>query len=288
MPSTKDIRRRIRTVKNIEKITSAMKMVAAARLRKAQDRAVSARPYAEKMREVMANLAANVGEIEHPLLEVREENNAAFVIIGADRGLAGSYNNNVMHKAIKEIGDRDPESVKLVLIGKKAAGFFKRKPYQTIAEPAVSIADVQFAEIRAVTARVRSMFESGEVDAVYLVYARFMSAMRQDPTCVKLLPMSTPSGSHVGAAQQGVDYIFEPPAEELLGKLLPRYVDTQVYQALVESNASEQGARMTAMSAATKNAGEMIDNLTLQYNKARQAAITTEIMEIVSGAEALR
>ncbi len=284
MPSTKDIRRRIRVVKNIEKITSAMKMVAAARLRKAQDRAESARPYADKMREVMADLAANVGEIEHPLLEIRPEINSAYVIIGADRGLAGSYNVNVMHKAVQEIGNRDVESVRLVLIGKKAVSFFKRRPYPIAAEPAVSLADVQFADIRAVTAQVRSMFESKEVDAVYLVYARFISPMRQDPTCVQLLPMSTPSGEEAAHA----DYIFEPAAEQLLGRLLPRYVDTQVYQALVESNASEQGARMTAMSAATKNAGEMIENLTLQYHKARQQAITREIVEIVSGAEALK
>jgi len=299
MPSTKDIRRRIRVVKNIEKITSAMKMVAAARLRRAQDRAESARPYAEKMREVMADLAANVGEIEHPLLEVREEINTAYVIIGAERGLAGSYNVNVMHKAMEEIGDRDPESVRLVLIGKKALSFFRRKAYPIAAEPEVTLGVVQFAGIRAVTAQIRSMFESGEVDAVYLVYAKFISPMRQDPTCVRLLPMSALStgsawpGPRIEAqqritTQQGIDYIFEPAAGELLGKLLPRYVDTQIYQALVESNASEQGARMTAMSAATKNAAEMIENLTLQYHKARQQAITREIVEIVSGAEALR
>lgn len=282
MPSTKDIRRRIRVVKNIEKITSAMKMVAAARLRKAQDRAEAARPYAEKMREVMANLASSVGEIEHPLLEVREENNVAFVVIGADRGLAGSYNSNVMNKAVREIGDRDPTSVKLVLVGKKAVGFFKKRPFQTVAELTPPGSQVAFADIRGVTTQVRSMFESGEVDAVYLVYAKFMSPMRQDPTVVKLLPMSTPAGDEAAQA----DFIFEPQADQLLGALLPRYVDTQVYQALVESQASEHGARMTAMSAATKNAGEMIDSLTLQYNKARQAAITTEIVEIVSGAEA--
>jgi len=296
MPSTKDIRRRIRTVKNIEKITSAMKMVAAARLRKAQDRAEAARPYAEKMREVMANLASSVGEIEHPLLEVREERNVAFVVIGADRGLAGSYNSNVMHKAMREIGERDPAAVKLVLIGKKAAGFFKKRPYQTVAELSPPGSEVAFADIRSVTTQVRSMFESCEVDAVYLVFAKFLSPMRQDPTVVKLLPMSAPALDRAGfpldragfeiPPDQGADFIFEPQADQLLGALLPRYVDTQVYQALVESQASEHGARMTAMSAATKNAGEMIDNLTLQYNKARQAAITTEIVEIVSGAEA--
>lgn len=284
MPSTKDIRRRIRVVKNIEKITSAMKMVAAARLRKAQERAEAARPYAEKMREVMGNLASSVGEIEHPLLEVREERNVAFVVIGADRGLAGSYNGNVMQKAVREIGDRPTDSVKLVLVGKKAVAFFKKRPFEIVTELTPPGSDVAFADIRGVTTQVRGMFESREVDAVYLVYAKFLSPMRQDPTVVKLLPMSAPVGGEAAQA----DFIFEPQAEQLLGALLPRYVDTQVYQALVESQASEHGARMTAMSAATKNAGEMIDALTLQYNKARQSAITTEIMEIVSGAEALK
>lgn len=288
MPSTKDIRRRIKSVKNIEKITNAMKMVAAAKLRKAQERAEAARPYSVKMRDVMANLASSAGEIEHPLLEVREERNVAFVIIGADKGLAGSYNGNVMHKAIAEIGDRAPETVKLVLIGKKAVGFFKRRPYEVVADLAAPGTDVGFADIRGVTTQIRSMFESGEVDAVYLVYAKFLSPMRQDPTCVKLLPMSTPTFDRAGfeIPPERADFIFEPSAPALLGALLPRYVDTQAYQALVESQASEHGARMTAMSAATKNAGEMIDTLTLQYNKARQAAITTEIVEIVSGAEA--
>jgi F-type H+-transporting ATPase subunit gamma len=282
MPSTKDIRRRIRSVKNIEKITNAMKMVAAAKLRKAQERAEAARPYSVKMREVMGNLASSAGEIEHPLLEVREENNVAYVVIGADKGLAGSYNNNVMNKAISEIGDRDPESVRLVLIGRKAMDFFRRRPYERVADLAAPGTDVGFADIRGVTTQVRSMFESGAVDAVYLIYAKFLSPMRQDPISVKLLPMSAPVGEEATAA----DFIFEPSARELLGALLPRYVDTQVYQALVESQASEHGARMTSMTAATKNAGEMIDSLTLQYNKARQAAITTELVEIVSGAAA--
>ena len=284
MASTRDIRRRIRTVKNIEKITNAMKMVAAARLKKAQARAESARPYAEKMHEVMGNLAASAGQIDHPLLEVREEHKVAYVIIGADRGLAGSYNSSVMHKAITSIGDRDPEDVKLILVGKKAIAFFRKRPYE-IAERLQSPGkDISFLNIRGITTKLRSMFENREVDAVYLVYARFITAMTQDPTCIKLLPMATPSAGEVAPA----DFIFEPEARELLANLLPRYVDTEVYQALVEAQASEQGARMTSMSAATKNAGEMIDNLTLIYNKARQAAITKEIVEIVGGAEALR
>lgn len=284
MASTKDIRRRIRVVKNIEKITSAMKMVAAAKLRKAQERAEAVRPYADKMRAVMGNLSASVGEIDHPLLQVREVQNAAYVIIGADRGLAGSYNANVMHKAINDIEGRDAESVKLVLIGSKAISFFRRRRYEIAAEFDPPGSDVTFADIREVTRKTRAMFESGEVDAVYLVYARFVTAMRQDPTVVQLLPMSAPAEDPDSAR---ADYIFEPKADVMLSTLLPRYVDTQLYQAFVESQASEHGARMTAMTAATKNAGEMIDNLTLQYNKARQAAITTEIMEIVSGAEAL-
>ena len=284
MATAKDIRRRIRTVKNIEKITNAMKMVAAARLKKAQDRAEAARPYAEKMHEVMQNLASNAGEITHPLLEVREEKNVAYVIIGADRGLAGSYNSNVMNKALHEIGKRSTDSVKLVLVGKKAVGFFKKRPYEVVTTLESPGTEVNFVDIRNITVNIRSMFESGEVDAVYIVYAKFITAMRQEPTAIKLLPMATPDASEVASS----DFIFEPAAEVLLAKLLPRYVDTEVYQALVESQASEHGARMSAMSAATKNAGEMIDSLTLVYNKARQAAITKEILEIVSGAEALK
>ena len=284
MATAKDIRRRIRTVKNIEKITNAMKMVAAARLKKAQMRAEAARPYAEKMHEVMQNLAGSAGEITHPLLEVREERNVAFVVIGADRGLAGSYNGNVMNKALSEIGKRDAGTVKLVLIGKKAVGFFKKRPYEMVATLESPGTEVNFTDIRGVTTKIRSMFEGGEVDAVYLIYAKFLSAMRQEPTAIKLLPVATPVAEEAAPA----DFIFEPDAAHLLGTLLPRYVDTEVYQSLVESQASEHGARMTAMSAATKNAGEMIDNLTLAYNKARQAAITKEITEIVSGAEALK
>jgi F-type H+-transporting ATPase subunit gamma len=284
MPTPKAIRRRIRTVKNIEKITNAMKMVAAARLKKAQAKAESARPYAQKMSEVMANLASSAGGIEHPLLESREERNVAFVVIGADRGLAGSYNVNVMHHALAAIGDRSTENVKLVLVGRKAIGFFKRRAYKVAATLDVPGSEVTFNDVRRLTSQIRSMFESGEVDAVYLVYARFVTAMRQEPTTVRLLPMQRSVVAQAGPSE----FEFEPEAEKLLGALLPRYVDTQVYQSLVEAHASEQGARMTAMSSATKNAGEMIDTLTLAYNKARQAAITKELTEIVGGAEALR
>jgi len=282
MATARDIRRRIRAVKNIEKITAAMKMVAAARLKKAQNRAEAARPYAEKMRHVMANLASSAGDIEHALLAQRQENKVAFVVIGAERGLAGSYNVNVMNTALRAIGDREPDDVKMVLMGRKAVGFFRRKPYEIVARLESPGGEVVFGDVRKVTTQVRSMFERAEVDAVYLVYARFITAMRQEPAVVKLLPMAKPTSGETAPSE----FVFEPDARELLGVLLPRYIDTQVYQSLVEAQASEHGARMTAMSAATKNAGEMIENLTLVYNKARQAAITKEITEIVSGAEA--
>lgn len=260
-----------------------MKMVAAARLRKAQERAEAARPYAEKMHEVMGNLARSAGEIEHPLLEVRDERNVAYVVVGAERGLAGSYNGSVMSKAVQEIGDRKPENVKLITVGRKSIAFFRKKPYEITASLEMGN-EVSFTDIRKITTSVRALFESGEVDSVYLIYARFHSAIRQEPICVRLLPMAAPEAANETPA----DFEFEPNAAELLATLLPRYVDTEVYQSLVESQASEQGARMSAMSAATKNAGEMIDNLTLVYNKARQAAITKEITEIVGGAEALK
>lgn len=284
MANTKDIRRRIKTVKNIEKITSAMKMVAAAKLRKAQDRAEAARPYAEKMKQVMGNLSTKAGEIKHPLLEVRPEEKVVYVIVGAERGLAGSFNNNVMNAAIKHINDKYSNDISLVLVGKKAENFFKKRNFKIINTLETTGNGIAFSDVNNITNTVRQLFEDAEVDAVYLVYAKFNSAISQVPTVLQMLPMTPPESDE---ALHG-EYIFEPSATVLLANLLPRYLETQVYQAMVESNASEYGARMTAMSAATKNAGEMIDNLTLIYNKARQAAITKEILEIVSGAEALK
>ncbi|MDO8682130.1 MAG: ATP synthase F1 subunit gamma [Armatimonadota bacterium] len=280
----RDIRTRIKVVRNIEKITSAMKMVAAARLKKAQNKAEAARPYANMMSLVMESLSRASAGIEHPLLEVRPEENIAVIVIGADRGLAGSYNSNVMRRTIELLRGRDEQSVRLVLLGRKSVNFFRKRKYPVAATLSVPTSNVGFADIRPVAAKIRDLFESKEVDAVYLVYSQFVTAMTQRPTAIKLLPIE-PS---VGEEEPGGEFIFEPGAEVLLGRLLPRYVDTQIYRALVEAVASEHGARMTSMSAATKNAGEMIDNLTLSYNKARQAAITKEISEIVSAAEALK
>jgi F-type H+-transporting ATPase subunit gamma len=286
----RDIRRRIRVVKNIQQITNAMKMVAAARLRRAQERAEAARPYADKMFYMLESLSRaailrQAQEVEHPLLEVRPEENIAAIVIGAERGLAGSYNASLMRAAVELLRGRDPGTVKLILFGRKAGSFLRRRPYPIVMSSSLAAANIQFADVRGAAAKVRELFASREVDAVYLVYAKFVNAAIQRPTVLKLLPIEPPGGKEEAVP---TEYIFEPDAEDLLGRLLPKYVDTQVFRAAVEAVASEHGARMTAMTAATSNAGEMIDTLTLSYNKARQAAITKELLEIVGGAEALR
>jgi len=290
MATMRDIRRRIRVVKNIQQITNAMKMVAAARLRRAQERAEAARPYADKMFYMLESLSRaailrQAQEVEHPLLEVRPEENIAAIVIGAERGLAGSYNASLMRAAVELLRGRDPGTVKLILFGRKAVSFLRRRPYPIVMSSSLAAANIQFADVRGAAAKVRELFASREVDAVYLVYAKFVNAAIQRPTVLKLLPIEPPGGKEEAIP---TEYIFEPDAEDLLGRLLPKYVDTQVFRAAVEAVASEHGARMTAMTAATSNAGEMIDTLTLSYNKARQAAITKELLEIVGGAEALR
>jgi F-type H+-transporting ATPase subunit gamma len=281
----RDIRRRIGVVKNIQQITNAMKMVAAARLRRAQERAETARPYADKMISMLESLSRAAGQIDHPLLEVRPEEKIAVIVIGAERGLAGSYNPNLMRHAMELLKGRDPETVKMLIFGRKPEAFFRRKPYEIVLTSSLPPSNVQFADVRAAAVKVREMFSAGEVDAVYLVYAKFINAAVQKPTALKLLPITPPE---TGGEVEAVEYIFEPNANHLLGRLLPRYVDTQVFRAAVESMASEYGARMTAMTSATNNASEVIDTLTLSYNKARQTAITKELLEIVGGAEALR
>lgn len=285
MASMRDIRRRIGVVKNIQQMTNAMKMVSAARLRRAQEKAETARPYADKMFSMLESLSRAASQVEHPLLEVRPEEKIAVVIIGAERGLAGSYNPNLMRTATELLAGRDPESVRLLLFGRKVEAFFKRKPYPIVMTSALPASNLQYSDVRPAAVKVRDMFSSREVDAVYLVYAKFINAAVQRPTALKLLPITPPETEGETAP---VEYIFEPDANQLLGSLLPRYVDTQVFRAAVEAVASEHGARMTAMTSATSNASEVIDNLTLSYNKARQGAITKELLEIVGGAEALR
>ncbi|MGI8922464.1 MAG: ATP synthase F1 subunit gamma [Fimbriimonadales bacterium] len=288
MATIKQLRSRIRSAKNIQQITRAMKLVAAARLRRAQDRVLEARPYAEEMRELMASMAAAGDMPSHPLLERRPIENYGLILFTAERGLAGSFNTNLIRRA----GDFLKETAggrKLIGVGKKGAQFFTRRGVELVDAVTVPTSGPTMEHARAITAKAREMFESGEVDAIHLVYSRFHSPIRQIPQVVQLLPIEPPAAAEGAAAEQFTKtYTFEPDASALLGQLLPRYALTLVLQALLESTASEHGARMTAMTSATDNAGEMIQDLTLQANRMRQASITKEILEIVGGAEALK
>ncbi len=281
----RDIRRRIRTVRNIQQITKALKMVAAARLQRAQSRALAARPYADEMLAVMNRLAAATGEVQHPLLEVREPVNIGVLLITSDRGMAGSYNFNIVRRVLDMVLPYEKDSVKLISIGRRGRTILAKQGYSIAADFPMPSSEVSFPEVRQIGRTVRELFEAREVDVVHLVYTRFLSAIRQQVTDMQLLPVAPPE---MEQGQVAEEYIFEPRPEVLLGNLLPRYLDTQMYRAMLEALASEHAARMTAMSAATDNAGEMIDRLTLDFNRARQAAITKEIAEIVGGAEALR
>jgi F-type H+-transporting ATPase subunit gamma len=291
MASPRQIRSRIRTAKNIQKITYAMKMVAAARLRRAQDAVSAARPYADKMREVMQSLGSRgAAGVNHPLMRRTEgaPANVGIVLITGDRGLCGAYNSSVIRKAFDIARPLGTDRVRFVCIGKKGAGFFRRRGYKIVAEHAVPATGISFADAQALSRTAREMFEQGEIDALYLIYTQFVSAMTQRPQSLQILPLQPVEGGGAERAGSTASYIFEPDPDQILASLLPRYVDTQVYQSVVESVASEHGARMTSMSSATDNAGKMISNLTLSLNRARQATITKEIAEIVGGAEALK
>ncbi len=293
MATPRQIRSRIRVAKNIQQITKAMKMVAAARLRRAQEAVAAARPYADKMREVLQSLeSGGAGRgVQHPLLRHTEgeARNIGIILITGDRGLCGAYNSSVIRRAFDLAKPLGTDRVKLVCIGKKGATFFRRRGYQVVAEHPVPATGMSFADAQALARTARELFENGEIDALHLVYTQFFSAMTQRAQSALLLPLepAEPAQAAVPATPQA-DYLFEPDPEQILGSLLPRYVDTQVYQAVIESIASEHGARMTSMSSATDNAGKMISGLTLTLNRARQAAITKEIAEIVGGAEALK
>jgi F-type H+-transporting ATPase subunit gamma len=287
MASTRQIRSRIRTAKNIQQITKAMKMVAAARLKRAQERVQSARPYSEKMRDVMGSLGqASGGTMSHPLLEAREPHRIGVVTITADRGLCGSYATNVLKRTMETLRPFSPDQSRMIVVGRRGHTFFRRRPFPVVGEYDINMTGASFSDAQAIGRQVRELYISGEVDAVYLVYTRFLSALTQRPTEIQLLPIAPEAGE--GEAGAAGDYIFEPNAQDILGHLLPRYVDVLIYQALLEAIASEHGSRMTAMSSATDNAGKMISSLTLSLNRARQANITKEISEIVGGAEALK
>jgi F-type H+-transporting ATPase subunit gamma len=287
MATLRDIRRRIRSVQSTQKITRAMKLVAAAKLRRAQERILAARPYANKMSELLANLVSGA-ESGHPLLEQREGPRRQIVIITADRGLAGAFNSNILRRAIEFIRESNTTEVTLVVVGRKARDFFRRRPY-TIKRDMIGFWDrLAYSHASELADAFMQQYLDGEVDEVHLLYNEFRSVALQRPVRQQLLPIPKTAEGAGDGAEAAVDYIYEPGPEAILNDLLPRHVRMQVFRALMESLAGEYGARMTAMEAATKNAKDMIDILSIQYNKARQEKITKELLDIVGGAEALK
>jgi F-type H+-transporting ATPase subunit gamma len=291
MPSLIDIRRRIRAVKSTQQITKAMKMVAASRLRRAQERIQSARPFANEALRVLNSLAARVDPGSHPLLDdraTRQANGKALLfVITADRGLAGSFNANAIKAASTFVVEDPAREVALGLIGRRGRDFFARRGFEVRYELVNLFQALEFDHARSIAAAAIEAFTKGEVDSVNLVYNEFKSVMTQQIVVERLLPiprLQIESGPEAGPL---IDYLYEPSPEELFATLLPRHVEVQVFRALLESNAAFYAAQMTAMDSASRNAAEMIDQLTLYMNKVRQAAITREIIEVVSGAEAL-
>ncbi|MFN0169742.1 MAG: ATP synthase F1 subunit gamma [Bryobacteraceae bacterium] len=283
MPSLIDLRRRIRSVKNTQQITKAMKLVSAAKLRKAQDRVIAARPYSGLLRELLANIASAVRgreEVSDALLSVRPQKRIQLVLLSGEKGLAGSFNSNLVKAALVFIAERADAQVVIELIGKKGRDFFRRRPVEISGELVGALNNVRYADAQSVAKSAIERFRNEEIDAVYVMYNEFRSVMSQKLRVDRILPAELPAGKGTG------EYLYEQPPAQLLGTLLPRYVEVALFQAMLESAASEHAARMTAMEAATKNAGEMIDKLTLYMNRVRQASITKEIIEVVSGAAA--
>ncbi len=288
MPSLRDIKRKITSVKKTQQITKAMKMVAAAKLRRAQDRVIAARPYSRKMLAVIANLAGRVERAQHPLLAKREPKKVKLVVLTSDRGLCGAYNTNILRKAVEAVRQfkADGKEVSINVIGRKGRDFFRKRSMYTLGKVWSDLGMIDYSKAADVGKHIVERFEAGETDEVYLLYNEFKSVIQQKVTLEKLLPVEPPTETDPFMA--AVDYLYEPSAEAILTSILPKHIEVQVFRAMLESQASEMGARMTAMDSATRNAKDMIERLTLKFNKQRQAAITKEISEIVGGAEALK
>ena len=293
MATLRDIRRRIRSVESTQKITRAMKLVAAAKLRRAQERIVSARPYAVKMAQLLSSLVRRAEGEAHPLLVRRPAARKRLVIITADKGLCGAFNSNILRASLAFLREQGETSVTLVVVGKKARDFYRRRQYEIKSEMLGFFDRLAYSHAQELAGGLMQEYLSGEVDEVHLMYNEFRSVAVQRVKREQLLPIESADAANDQGGQGGQggaegDYIYEPSPEAILAALLPRHVTTQVYRALMESVAGEYGARMTAMEAATKNAKEMISVLSIQYNKARQERITKELLDIVGGAEALR
>ena len=281
MPTLLDYRRRIRSVKSTQQVTRAMKFVSAARLRRAQEKAMEARPYANAVTEIVRGLAARMEEPLHPLLARRPEERILLVVATGDRGLAGAFNSNAVRRGIEFLRSQADKQLEVLPVGRKGREAFRRQKWTVMGEYVGITARAEFAKAQEIAANIIEAYAGAKIDAVYLLFNEFKSVITQKMVFEKLFPIE-PAEPEKSASQ--VDYIYEQPAAELLKGLMPRYVEARIYRMLADSSAAEHAARMTAMDAATNNAGDLIDSLTLEMNKIRQAAITKEIIEVVSGA----
>jgi F-type H+-transporting ATPase subunit gamma len=289
MPSLIDIRRRIRSVKNMQQITKAMKMVSAAKLRRAQERAIASRPYSEMMGRVLSNIASaaagseEVGEL--PLLQVREEKRVQVIVVSSDTGLAGAFNSNLLRSAHKFVDEHKANgAVKIEALGRKGRDYFRKRNYELSGEHIGAVDKPNIEKAREIATRMIDLYSKAELDAVYIIVNEFKSVMAPNLVTRKILPVELPKSEK--EQNEAIDYIYEQPPQEMLAVLLPRYVEMAIYRAMLESISAYHAARMTAMDAASSNAGDVISDLTLYLNRVRQASITREIIEIVSGAAA--
>jgi F-type H+-transporting ATPase subunit gamma len=287
MPTLIDFRRRIRSVKNTQQITRAMKFVAAARLRRAQEAALAARPYAKELARVLRSTMSRIAEPQHPLLAHRPEERILALVLTGERGLAGAFNTNILRRTNEFFRANKSKKIAAIPVGKKGRDSLKKSGFNIIAEYINVLARVEFGTAREISNLVIDLYAAEKIDSVYIAFSEFKTVMSANLALEKLLPVEAvepDEGSSAETASSQVDYIYEQPEAQLLDKLLPRYIETQILRAMLESSAAEHAARMTAMESATKNAGDVIEALTLHMNKVRQAAITKEIIEIVSGA----
>jgi F-type H+-transporting ATPase subunit gamma len=292
MPTLLDFRRRIRSVKNTQQITRAMKFIAAARLRRAQETALSLRPYAGGVREILRSAMSRIENLERfPLLAERAEERVLVLVTAGERGLCGAFNANVLRRAFEFLAEKKGKDIEVIAISKKSRDAFRKRSWKISREYIDVTSRADLAKAREIAAEVMKAYEAGAADSVYLIYNEFKNVMMQTLRVEKLLPLDRQAlaaqlkgGTVASSSGEGVDYIYEQPAAEIFGKLIPRYVEMQIYRMLAESSAAEHAARMTAMESATSNASDVIDALTLHMNKVRQAAITREIIEVVSGA----
>jgi F-type H+-transporting ATPase subunit gamma len=295
MANLRDIRNRISSVNNTQQITKAMKMVAAAKLRKAQDRMTQTRPYASKIAEVAGRLTGSNNESNPMMRKPEEVKKVLFIVVGSDRGLCGGFNNNLFKEVEKQLHDNfqkylDSKDLSVVAIGKKATAYFKKRKYEVIEKFPGFFDDIKYDANSSIMESVTKKFVEGEFDEVYIAYNEFKSVIAQNRKVQQVLPIDTEKigkNNSDNASEQAIDYLYEPNSQAILDRLLPLHLNMQLWRAVLESNASEQGARMTAMDSATENAKDLERDLKLKYNQARQSAITTEISEIVSGAQAL-